>query len=82
MKELKLINEQQQIKTTDLQARSMGANLLFFGLAEYRGHGKVNCTGLLSDFCKTEFNITGILEKKERAHRIGKLTATKKGQWW
>lgn len=75
MKELKSINEQLQSKTTDLQARSLGANLLFFGLTEYRGHGRENCAGLVSEFCETGLNITGILEKIERAHRIGKFNS-------
>ena len=75
VKELKLINGQQQSKTTDHQARSMRANLLFFGLTEYRCHGRENCAGLVSEFCETGLNITGILEKIEQAHRIGKFNS-------
>ena len=45
-KELKLVNEQLQSKITDLQARSIRENLLFFGLAEYRVRGRENCAGL------------------------------------
>ena len=74
-RELKLFNEQLQSKSKDLQARSLGANLLFFGLTEYRGHGRENCAGLVSEFCETGLNITGILEKIERAHRIGKFNS-------
>lgn len=36
IRELKLANKQLQGQITDLQARSMRDNLLFFGLAEYR----------------------------------------------
>ena len=75
MKELKSINEQLQSKTTDLQARSLGANLLFFGLTEYRGHGRENCAGLVGEFCENNLNISEILEKIERAHRIGKFNS-------
>nr|XP_022297117.1 uncharacterized protein LOC111106652 [Crassostrea virginica] len=77
VKELKLVNEQLQSKITDLQARSMRDNLLFFGLAEYRGRGRENCASLVSDFCETELNITGISEKIERAHHIGKFNSNK-----
>ena len=57
VKELKLVNEQLQGKISDLQARSMRDTLFFFGLAEYRGRGRENCVGLVSDFFETELNI-------------------------
>ena len=75
MKELKFINGQLQSKTTDHQARSMRANLLFFGLTEYRGHGRENGAGLVGEFCENDLNISEILEKIERAHRIGKFNS-------
>ena len=55
----------------DLQCRSMRDNLLFFGLAEYRGENRENCTALINDFCETQFDIHDIGKDIERAHRIG-----------
>ena len=59
------------------QLQSMRDNLLFFGLAEYRGRCRGNCAGLVSGFCETELNITGILEKTERTNQIGKFNSNK-----
>lgn len=73
VKELRLVNEQLQSKITDLQARSMRDNLLFFGLAEYRGHGRENCVNIINDFCETELGVSGVFENIERAHRLGKF---------
>ncbi|XP_062589937.1 uncharacterized protein LOC134251550 [Saccostrea cucullata] len=58
---------------TDLQCRSMRDNLLFFGLAEYRGDRREKCAALISDFCETQLDLPHIGENIERAHRIGKV---------
>lgn len=57
---------------TDLQCRSMRDNLLFFGLAEYRGENRENCSNLIDDFCEAELGIKEVGQHIERAHRLGK----------
>lgn len=42
----------------------------FFGLKEYRGKDKGNCTNLVNELCEEDLNINGIQEDIERAHRI------------
>lgn len=77
IQEMRRVNEQLQDQITDLQARSMRDNLLFFGLAEFRGHGRENCVNIINDFCETEMGIPDIRENIERAHRLGKFVVNK-----
>ncbi|XP_062610060.1 uncharacterized protein LOC134271862 [Saccostrea cucullata] len=77
IRELKSVNEQLQSKITDLQARSMRDNLLFFGLAEYRGNNRENCASLIDQFCEAELHLYGIKANIERAHRIGRYLHNK-----
>ena len=58
---------------TDLQSRSMRENLLFFGLAEYKGERKENCVSLIDDFCETQLGLSSISENIKRAQRVGKI---------
>jgi hypothetical protein len=77
VQEMRRVNEQLQTQITDLQARSMRDNLLFFGLAEFRGHGRENCVNIINDFCVTKMGIPDIRENIERAHRLGKFVVNK-----
>lgn len=52
---------------TDIQCRSMRENLLFIGVAEYRGEHRENCSTFIDDFCE-------VGESIERAHRIGEMS--------
>jgi hypothetical protein len=78
VQELRRDNEQLQSQITDLQAWSMRDTLLFFGLAEFRGHGRENCVYIINDFCATEMGISDIRKKNtERAYRLGKFVVNK-----
>lgn len=77
IRELKLANKQLDGQITDMQARRMRDNLLFFGLAEYRGSGNENCVNLINEFREAELNIVGIKDNIERAHRIGRFQYNK-----
>ena len=71
--ELEKAQQAMEDSITDLQSRSMRENLLFFGLAEYKGERKENCVSLIDDFCETQLGLSSIGENIERAHRIGKF---------
>ncbi|XP_062582634.1 uncharacterized protein LOC134244373 [Saccostrea cucullata] len=55
-----------------LQCRSMRDNLLFFGLAEYKGNRKEDCVRLIDDFCDDLLRLRNVKQDIERAHRIGR----------
>ena len=57
----------------DLQSRSMRENLVFFGLAEYKGERKKNFVSLIDDFCETQLGLSSIGENIEKANRVGKF---------
>ena len=71
--ELEKARQAMEDTITDLQSRSMQENLLFFGLAEYKGERKENCVSLIDDFCETQLGLSSIGENIERAHRVGKF---------
>lgn len=73
---LTIENKQLREDITDMQARSMRDNLLFFGLKEDR---EENCTDVVLDFCENVLEMTNAKDRLEidRAHRLGKFKPDK-----
>ena len=71
-----LHSERDQLKTklTDLEARSMRDNLMFYGLKETKDE---NCETLVKDFCTNKLEIEGAKLVFDRVHRVGGNTAKK-----